>query len=170
MPTFITGLESQPDFPVADLSESNAELLELMLANADLVRQGHLRAEQASWIFRAGHPAMRTAASRIFSDSSYTGAFDHGISSYETIAAFIQTTPEPSDMFAVNANAIGISSKMQDDKLYNYIDFAAQKFEYELPRTAEVVLVSSQRVYREIARYAVYGAAMARQFELDGTG
>jgi len=165
----VAGIESQPDFPINDLSEKNAQLLELMLCNASLVESGHKGAEQASWVYRVGHPALRVAGGRVLTGSSYTGAFNHGISSYETIAALLHNVPERCDMFIVNANAVALASALRDDKLLDYIDDAAQKFDHELPRTSEVIMDSSQRYYRTMARYAVFGAAMARQFELDST-
>jgi hypothetical protein len=169
VPILVTGIESQPDFPGSDLSDTNAELLELMLANASLVENGHRGAERASWVYRVGHPALRLAGGRVLTESSYAEAFNHGISSYETIAALLHTVPENGDMFIVNANAVALVSVLEDGKLLDYIDSAAQKFNHELPRTSEVILDSSERFYRTMARYAVFGAALARQFELDST-
>lgn len=161
-------LETAPDFPRTDLSETNAQLLELMLMSADIVERGHTSAEQISWVYRAGHPAMRKAAKRLLSSESQAEAFDHGVSSYETIAALVHSAPSYCDMFTVNTNAVALSSALSPDQLVDYIDTAHQNFVQQLPRAAEIVLDSSKRFYRTVARYAVVGAALARQFELDG--
>ena len=39
------GLEAQPDYPAKDLTDSNAELLSLMLANPTLAHGGHVAIE-----------------------------------------------------------------------------------------------------------------------------
>lgn len=161
-------LEAEPNFPRQDLSDNNAMLLELMLTNADIVTAGHTNAEKISWVFRAGHPAMRYAANRIITGSDRVVAFDHGISSYETIAALLDTVPDYCDMFTINANAVALTSGFPDLKLDNYVENAYRDFLNDMPRTAEVVLTSSRRFHPSAATYAVAGAAVARQFELDG--
>ncbi|CAN5360060.1 hypothetical protein BH09PAT4_BH09PAT4_04700 [soil metagenome] len=166
--SLLAGLEASPDFPRNDLSEGNAMLLELMLANSSIVLTGHTNAEKISWVFRAGHAAMRVAIGRIVFDAERAAAFDHGISSYETIAALLSSAPDHCDMFTVNTNALALSSGLTDDKLVDYISTAQQHFATDMPRTSDVVLHSSQRLHPTTASYAVAGAALARQFELDG--
>lgn len=162
-------LEPQPEFPRQDLTESNAELLELMLANLGLVETMHVAAENASWVYKLGHPAMRRAGERLQALQSKSEAFSHGVSAYEAIAALLSTVPERCEGLTVNVNAVAIAIKMPEDDLVDYIDEARQRFDTETPRTAAVVDSSARRFFRGIAGYAVYGAALARQFELEGT-
>ena len=60
------GLEAQPDYPAKDLTDSNAELLSLMLANPTLANGGHVAIEQCVPAFRLFHPAAIGSADRIF--------------------------------------------------------------------------------------------------------
>jgi hypothetical protein len=167
--SMLVRLEPQPEFPNQDLTEPNAELLELMLANASLVETMHLAAESASWVYKLGHPAIRRAGERLEVLQSKSEAFSHGVSTYEAIAALLSTVPERCEGFTVNTNAAAIAVKMPEDKLVNYIDEARQHFLAETPRAAAVVDTSARRFFRDVASYAVYGAALARQFELEGT-
>ncbi|MCB9819797.1 hypothetical protein H6796_00605 [Candidatus Nomurabacteria bacterium] len=81
MSELITGITPQEDFPRVDLSEENAELLELMLANLELVNSGHEMGEGVSWMFRVGHPAVVVGLGRIYDKPELLEAIDHGVKS-----------------------------------------------------------------------------------------
>lgn len=164
----IVQIEPAPDFPRQDLSDTNADIISLMLANADLVMRSHASAESTSWVYRAGHPALRKAINKIIINDTCTQDFDHGISTYEAIAMLVQSVPEHCDMFTVKSNAVALATGFTEDALLDYIDTAGQRFTDQLPRTAEVVRESSERFFPTVPHYAVVGAAVARQFELDG--
>ena len=76
MNTLLMGLEAQPDYPAKDLTDSNAELLSLMLANDSLVLGGHVQAEASIQAFRLLHPTATTSANRVFDDHDRVAA--HG--------------------------------------------------------------------------------------------
>lgn len=62
MNTLMTGTEAQPEFPAEDLTDKNAEALELMMANLQIVQDMHTVAERHAWAFRVGHPAVVAGA------------------------------------------------------------------------------------------------------------
>lgn len=168
MTELLTGLTPQPDFPREDLSDTNADLLELMLANPDLVHLGHLEGEKMSWAFRVGHPAVVRGTSRLYDDDTYTEAVDHGVASFEAMATMVGSEVT-TDSFTVNANAVALASQLKEYKLQQYIDSALDSFRENTPRAAEVISLSARRFYGALSSYALLGAALARQFEIDAS-
>ncbi|AHB42746.1 hypothetical protein RAAC3_TM7C00001G0909 [Candidatus Saccharibacteria bacterium RAAC3_TM7_1] len=164
--SIITGLELQPRFPHEDLSDTNADLLELMLANPDVVHQGHLQGERFSWAFRVGHPAAVRGSGRIYENDLHIEAIDHGVASFEAMAMLVGAEISE-DEFTVNANAVALVSQLKEFKLQHYLDFALDSFREDTPRAVEVVNLASRRFYGALTSYALLGAAIARQFELD---
>ena len=65
MTNILTGLETQPDYPADDLTDGNAELLSLMLANPKLANDGHVAIEQCVPAFRLFHPGAMGSADRV---------------------------------------------------------------------------------------------------------
>ena len=163
----LTKPEMAIDFPRQDLSESNAQLLSLMLANKAIVQQGHNTAEKISFVYRVGHAAIKVVAHDILSEPRFIRAFDHGVRTYETIAWLTSSAPERCDMFSINRQAHQLVSGLTPDELSAHIDAAYENLVADLPRTAAVITESAERFYPAIPHYAVYGASLARQFELD---
>lgn len=164
----LTGLENQPNFPKEDLTDANADLLSLMLANFELVETGHRQAEIISWIYRVGHRAQAQAGERIMGEKQASlEAFDHGVRAFETASSLIRATAGEYDELIVNHNGVALAHAMSDDRLRDYMDEARDRFGSEMPRTVEVLAEASQHLSANLAGYAIFGAALARQFELD---
>lgn len=166
MSELITGITPQEDFPRVDLSEENAELLELMLANLELVNSGHEMGEGVSWMFRVGHPAVVVGLGRIYDKPELLEAIDHGVKVYEAASSFV-TEPSVSDEWKVIHGGAGLMRILSLNELDEYASVAMGEMTEQMPRTKELVSVSSKRFYAHLARYAVLGAAMSRRFELD---
>lgn len=166
-PKLTIGIIPQPEFPLQDLTESNAQLLSVMLANQAIVHGGHEAAERTSWLFKVGHPALRIAAMRLLTEQRQTEVFSHGIAVYESMTALIKQDITQYSDFVVNINASAVAGQLPDEKLRDHIDNAAQRFIHEMPHAAEVVSEVTERFYRGAGRFALFGAASARQFELD---
>jgi hypothetical protein len=167
-PKLAIGITPQPDFPVDDISEANATFVCLMLANNDIVTAGHQTAESLSWTFRAGHPAMSAAARRILTDQRQAEAFDHGISMFETMSALVkQDIATYSYELTVNVNAADLAVRMPEDDLREHIDTAHQRFVADMPHATQIIHEAVTRYFSHVGAYALYGAALARQFELD---
>ena len=163
----VMGLQPQPEFPRQDLSEDNAQLLELMLANEMILADGHGAAERVSWAYKVGHPAIRRAGLRSAVLGHQIEAVNHGVMVYESMAAMLQAAPTRCDTFTVNTNACALVTGLDDDGLFDYIDKAYQQFGVDMPLAAEVVENCSERFYPHLGNCAVIGAGLARQFELD---
>lgn len=165
--SIITGLEAQPRFPYEDLTDNNADMLELMLANIELVEHGHTAAEDVSWVFRVGHPALMDGIDRVY-DAPKVDAVNHGITTFEALSAMVTSeTPLTHDFFVANARAAELSAKFKERDLRDYIDRSIEAFQTETPKTTEIVARSSRRFYGSLTHYAVLGAALSRQFELE---
>jgi hypothetical protein len=165
MTEIITGITHQPNFPNEDLSESNADMLELMLANKELLQLSHEAVEQLSWIFRVGHPSIVFSASHIFDEDERLAALNHGVVSFEAITAMVGGNAMDSDLFPTNREASRLL-QLKPTRLSNYFDEALEDFRGYTPRTAEVVRASSARFHGALTTYALLGAAMSRKFEL----
>lgn len=61
-------LESQPSFPRKDISCGDADMLELLLANETLFRNGHAAAESSCPTYKLGHDTLTRIARPIFED------------------------------------------------------------------------------------------------------
>ena len=162
----MTGLKAQPNFPREDLSDTNAEWLELMLANRQLLEQGHQASENVSWTFRVGHKALAKETVAVYDDDRQTEAINHGIVTFEAINVMVNSDYPFNDISGVNRTAHKLLLLDERD-IPRRIDQAVDVFQVQTPRTAEVISRSSQRFYGSLTAYAILGAALSRQFELD---
>jgi hypothetical protein len=162
----IPGVEPQPRFPSEDLSDANTLVLELLLANASQLEFGHTNAEKLAWVYRVGHPAVLQACENVELAEQKLRAVNLGISSFEAISMFVHHLPDTIDK-VVESNASGLALKFSRNQVLDYFSDARERFNEEMPRTAIVIHEAASRFYGPIASYAIDGAAMARQFELD---
>ncbi len=161
----LTGIHPQADFPRVDLTDGNADMLELMMANVDIVNESHRLVEDTSWIFRVGHATVLHGTKRTYDDSNYLAAVDTGIVTFEAITAMVSGIAATSDMLTVNNQA---SKLIQTDgrQLDEYMESSVESFTADMPRTREVIERSARRFHGHLTVYAMLGAAMSRQFEL----
>ncbi|HEY1085239.1 MAG TPA: hypothetical protein VGE34_00750 [Candidatus Saccharimonadales bacterium] len=166
MGELITGIMHQPNFPVEDLSESNAELLELMMANPDLVMRSHAALEQFSYMFVVSHKSINTAVGHAIDDARRLAALDHGVTTFEAITAMVDGHARVSDSIPVHNQALRLVHFDPRD-LEKHFDLSCAEFQEQTPRTAEVIRVSSARFHGHLTDYALLGAALSRKFERD---
>lgn len=167
MKKLITGLEAQPNYPSSDLTDSNAELLSLMLANPDIMSGGHRLAEQSIQAFRLFHPVATASANRMFDGASHLQAIDHGVACYEALCALLAAKTEP-NIFAA-AKVCALLERATSFSVESYVHNASDAMRQQLPRTAEVIHEASARYHGYFANLAVTGAALAWQMEVDAT-
>lgn len=161
-------IERQSNFPKEDLTNTNAEVLCLMLSSKVLIRQGHNAAESATQIYEIGHRALSGAVDRIFDDSSAVKAFNQGVTVYETISSLVTHPPQVEYMMPLLLNALGLERQISARHFDEYVSEAADILVLSAPRTAQVVAETvMSHTNRYAARIAVIGAAAARRFELD---
>lgn len=163
----IPGLEPQPSFPKKDITDKNAGMLELLLANEEIVLIGHEASEKLSWVFKVGHPAIVRGAGRIHDDSRKLAAVDRGVAIFETATTMLTSNPPDMDWSTVNTNGVALATAFNSRNLEAYADTAMHNFTENMPLTREVVEKSAARFFPYFTTYAALGAALARQFELD---
>jgi hypothetical protein len=167
MTELITGIHAQPSFPVEDLTDVNALMLELMLANEPFVEDAHLGMEKISWMYKVGHAVVVASSRRIYDDATLH-AINTGVSIYEAMAAIVasETSQAPSG-FSVNSVAADLTYTKSDASLIDYTLQAVEHFRTDLPRATDVVLEASKRQHHALRHYALLGAALERQFSMD---
>lgn len=164
--TYIARIVPQPNFPHEDISDSNAAMLELMLADRQTVTDGHQASERISLVFKIGHPAVLSGLARVYDESDRLGAIDHGVATFEAATSLLGQVPE-GEVFTIGANGLALTSGLTDRSLGQYVETAYSSFIDDLPRTRTVIASASERYFPHYTDYAVLGAALVRQFELD---
>ncbi len=165
---FIAGLEMQPNFPYEDLSDVNADLLELMLANHEFVMTGHREAERYANMFRCAHSAIQQGADRLYDDPERIAAISHGVAVLEAASSMVGALPSGRE-YDITSQSVAIASVLREPDLHKYISDATELLREETPRLAELSRTVSRRFYRHLATYAELGTAIERQFVLDTT-
>lgn len=164
MAELLTGLTLQPDFPREDLTDSNADILELMMANLQVVKEQHKIADQLSWSFRIGHSALVISSSHVFEEKQHLAALNYGITVFEAMAASVGAGIMRSDTQGVIARTHELT-QFDGREMREYQDGASEDFAIAAPRTAEVVKISALRFHKHLATYALIGAALSWRFE-----
>lgn len=169
MTKLLGGIESQPRFPQEDLTEDNAAVLELMLANRELAQMGHSEGEQFVPAFQLLHPAALRGTARVHDDPTRLEALDHGVASFETLCMLLaaNVAAHPRVAAVVAARFAGQGTAVTSVERYLYQSLETMRV--EMPRTTEVVLSSSQRFFGYFTEYALLGAALTRQMELEAS-
>lgn len=167
MTKLLGGIESQPRFPQEDLTEDNAALLELMLANPDIAKLGHAKGEQFVPAFQLIHPAALRGTARVHEEPARLEALDHGIASFETLCLLLASNmnAHPRVAAVIAARFAGHAAAITSVEQYLYGSLETMRD--EMPLTTEVVSESSRRFFGYFTEYALLGAALARQMELD---
>jgi hypothetical protein len=159
----------QPEFPHEDVCVANADHLEVMLENSILLEAFHQTAEQIVGLYRTGHAAIQAAEERLYLSGARQLAFDHGVQVYEALAVLLANSPD-CNAKAMLVNASALRNEIDGFTLAGYVQDAADRFTDEQPNAADLVLECSRRYHANLADYALKGAALARQFEIDSTG
>lgn len=159
----IVGITPQKEFPLEDLSADNASMLSLLLANQEIRTFGHDQAERF-WLYWAGHRAM-LAAGKHLDNADRVGAFSHGIATYEAIGLLLRPTISAEGLSAEHVGPVGLNVDGVN-ALFTLFEEAGEGFK-AMPNTAGVVAETAEYAYPQLGSYAVYGAALARQLELE---
>ena len=160
----IASLESQPNFPIEDISERTAAVLEFWLQNKEIVASTHAQAELFN-LYRFGHSAL-TLATRELLDDTQWAAFSYGIGAYETTAALVRpvfgntVTPETATLHVATTQ-----HELQRSFAETVTD-AREAFAEQLPNTRYAIGESALRFYRYHTDYVIGGAAVARELEI----
>ena len=162
----VVGLEAQPEFPQQDLTERNAEFLELMLANHAVVTNSHEFAEMGAWAFKVGHPAIRAGVEQVY-DGDRVVAIEHGVMVFEAMNVAVVGLAASNDMIVVNRAATGLLRQATSEgRLAHQVINAIDVFKAQMPRSAEVLVSASRRFVGPLTDYALLGAALEREIAL----
>jgi hypothetical protein len=159
----LTRLELQPSFPHEDISSSDADLLELLLANETLFRDSHAAAETSYPAYQAGHDMLTNVVWPILDNRHRLAAFSYGISAYENIGGLVRPAAPYNTADFVHITATGV--KLQEDFVSVSSD-SRERFSDELPHVAQVIAQTALRRYEGYTDYALTGAAIAACLEL----
>ncbi len=162
----VLALEQQPQFPVEDLSDLNAEYLSLMLANRAILLDGHCGAENEYPIFSGTHTSLRLASGNVFYDTNKVQAISFGITAFEAMSYFVKADRLSVDYAALQKNIGNIIKPENAGGVQAYFEESYRDFHEVTPRAAAVIHESAQR-YTGLASLSVLGGAIARRFELD---
>lgn len=158
-------LDRQPKFPREDLTDTNAELLAVVLMNRRVLNRGHHFAEREYSIFRATHPALDRASDNLFDAPDALMAVNFGIRALEAMTLLVDAEDVKADIDILKTNINSIVAVHNRGGVTEYFEQAQANFLHETPRTAGVISESASRYYDP--RFAVLGGAVARQFEID---
>lgn len=155
--------ERQPNFTHEDLTDDNADFLELYMMNLDNIEYHHGFANKISWSFRAGHDILLGCVRKLY-DERYHNALDHGITTVEAVAAAVEVQTTSVDQFRVHRQLLQVAH-MDEGQLQHYTDEALEELDDSSPRTTEVIKASASRFHGPLSTYALIGAAVSRKLE-----
>lgn len=163
-------LRPQDEFPRVDVTEPNADMLELLLLHRETITLSHASAEHINFLYKLGHASLTLAAAGYLAETVQTEAFSFGISTFEAVAALVRPSPgEASGKKSFIHHIVLTTHKKLDENFIGAVSDAREVFEEEMPRTTQLVGQSASRFCRDYMDYAVSGAALARQLEIDAT-
>jgi hypothetical protein len=160
-------IQTQPNFPRVDLTDTNAEILSLALANSGIMLSRHIEAEKSNRIFKATHPSLKIAAEHMFDNPEALSAFEHGILALEAMTHLVQARRLEPEIDVLKINIVNFMKPNNTDVVRDYFQRVHAEFLEEVPNTASVIAESSSRYVGGQAHLAVAGGAAARQFGLD---
>ncbi len=157
-------LESQPNFPQEDLTDSNAQILDILLSDPSAHAEHHQVAEQGSFLYRFGHPALVSRVASSFFEREMIHVYEYGIEAYEAIASLATLrfnrpghSYEETKLYFSTPQRLTDTATMLDDQI--------DEFEATMPNTSHVIESITKRSNAALAHYAIAGAAMAYTLE-----
>lgn len=159
----------QPQFPQEDICELNAAFLAPRIASLGKFQEFHDASEEQLFVFRRGHPVLRTAVQQSFNVLDPL-AVESGFMAFEVIAGAVQSNPGIVNLLALEANTMTLRTAVDYEGVSEYFLNARESFISELPVTSDVIREGTERLFPGSMHYVQLGAAIARQFELDNIG
>lgn len=158
-------IETQPKFPVVDLSDKNAEVTGLVLSNRQILRSNHVLAETVYPIFHGTHLALRIATNNILHEESHLRGIEFGIRAFEAVTLLVSADVPTVVTEDLEDNINNITDPENALGVANYFDDSHAKLQAESPNLIDVVHEAAGR-YDVDPRMAGFGVAVARMFEL----
>jgi|GEM_PF-1778462 len=162
----LTTLDYQPEFPEVDLTDNNASFLEVFLQNSTLVEATHPQAEQHQLLYGVAHSLVNDSKERFSEEAHYAG-FTHGFTLYEIISSLVSPQPVQIEKATVITATTGLTWALHSSRLDKYLTDAYDEFTHQQVATAEVISNAASRYHPGLTHYAIMGAAIERQLELE---
>jgi hypothetical protein len=170
MLTILEKLENQPNFPHEDLSDNNAEILCLALANKALSTATHRAAEGQYPLINGTHKPLLVASDNIYDSHDNLEAIDFGITSFEAITWYVAANHAELNPVMLQLNIVAITNSDNSNGVRNYFEQSYHDFTKQMSKTTEIIAESAQRYHRGRESLAVLGGAIALRFEMDCSG
>ena len=130
----------------------------------EILKSSHDKAEKARRLYEVGHRVLNAAAVHHLDDPLRLAAFSHGITTYEALSYEVRPKTHPETETDIALCIIGLESRFSINELMS----AQERFKAEMPLTAHIIEESAARIYSdEVDYYAIAGAAISRQLEVD---
>lgn len=170
MSELITTLEPEDRFPFEDIGVANANLLGVMLASPRVINQAHIAAESTVLLYRIGHRLLNESiGDKCWSeDVRHAEVFNHGISVYEAISAFVRPLGAEHNIAKARL-VLGQLLEISTDKLFEVMTQAEADIATGYPNMNDVLAESTSYTHPGMEVYATFGLALARQIELQVT-
>lgn len=162
--TELVTLQPQENFPREDLTDENADLLELLFLNRTAFNESHIAAERYSPLYKIGHGIL-VAASRPYVIQHESEAISHGIGAYESIAKIVSPIERGYQNTMLARSHIEMAYLAVNGNFEQETGNLANLFRNHLPNTSRVIEATADRFHSGAIDYAVVGAALA--YELD---
>jgi hypothetical protein len=162
----LTILEHQPSFPDVDLSDKNAAFLEMFLQNQEFIEASHPSAESTQLLYTMAHWTV-SETKDVFDDPSIYAGFTHGFTIYEIISSLVAPKPALAEDASVVAATRGLMTALKSSKRVDFLTDAYDELTSIQPVTSEVIAAASARYHTGLTHYAIMGAAIERQLELE---
>ncbi len=159
-------IEHQPDFPAVDLDENNALFFELLLTSQNQVAMQHRQAEEFSYLYKVSHATARFNADTIPIGSGFE-SLEYGMAGYEIIASIVAPTQKQVEPIVAHIAARSLHKVMRSDYFPATMQELYNEFTEQHPVTKHVIESAASHRHAYMTHYAVIGAALARQIELD---
>jgi hypothetical protein len=106
------------------------------------------------------------AAGQQLNEQKRLSAFSFGITAYETVSSMVRPVFEDPDATKAKLHIMTASHSLSHD-LVKTVSEAREAFRQDLPRTAYVIGESASRFCRNYEDYALSGASVARELEIN---
>lgn len=164
MAGLIKGFDTNPNFPLEDISEQSVDILAMMLSSPELLTNLHNLAERDVRLYRLGHSAITGKISECI-DPSVARAASVGVAVYESMSNLVRQNHENIGFGGILR--LKLYERMTPDETLLHLEACEGPFRRHLPGAAEVVREAATSILDHDIEYAVLGAAAARQLDLE---
>lgn len=161
----LTTIQPQESFPTVDLSDQNADTLELLLQREESFENIVTEAKQANMLMRRGHDILLIACKQHLLRHELE-MVSNGVETYISISSLVAPTVRP------YRNSVSLSPHLEmallavDENFTQVTDNLPELYRNHRPNTSRVVEARARRTHGNNVDYAVTGAALAYRLDM----